>query len=209
MRHLKLSRPKSVFNFRNWLFLSLFFLAGCGYRWTEEGTSRTVSIPYATGDENGLLTSELIYAVASSGCAEVVGERGQYQLDVAIVHHQNDVIGYKRDPQQIKEKTRKNLVANEACKVVSADVTLYEGNKILFGPKRIEALVDYDYVDGDSLKDLVLDNTDIYHSIPVQQTVLAFSLGQLEPQETALDAANRPLYRKLAQKIVDVIYSQW
>ena len=56
----------------------------------------------------------------------------------------------------------------------------------------------YDYVDRDSLKDLILDNTDLSYSSPVQQTVLVFSLGQLEPQEAALEAAAKPLYRKLS-----------
>ena len=88
------------------------------------------------------------------------------------------------------------------------NVTLYQGSKVLFGPKRIEAIADYDYVDGDCVKDLVLDDTDLSKPIPIQQTVLAFSLGQLEPQETALDASCRPLYRKLSQKILDLIYTR-
>ena len=128
----------------------------------------------------------------------MVGHGGDYRLEAVIAHHQNDVIGYRRDPQEIRGKIRKNLVANEACRLMGVDITLYEGSQVLFGPKRIEAFSAYDYVDGDCIQDLASDDT----------TVLAFSLGQLEPQETAFDAAQRPLYRKLSQKIVDAVIAQ-
>lgn len=74
----------------------------------------------------------------------------------------------------------------------------------MLGPLRFMADVDYDYVDGDSLQDLQFQNAEGQHLI-----VLPFSLGQLEPQEAAHEAAQKPIYQKLSQKIVDAISAQW
>ncbi len=74
----------------------------------------------------------------------------------------------------------------------------------VFGPVRLNAFVDYDYVDGDSLQDLQFRDQSGERKI-----VLPFSLGQLEPQEAAHEASALPLDRKIAQKIVDVLEAQW
>ncbi len=80
------------------------------------------------------------------------------------------------------------------------EVVFYEGDsdQIAYGPYAITASSDYDYIDGDSIQDLTFVDTQ-----GVFTTVLPFSLGQLEPVESAQEAATQPLYRRLAQKIVD------
>ena len=118
----------------------------------------------------------------------------------------NDTIGYRRDPQRIKTKIKHQLLACEGRRQLEADVTLYEGNsdKIAAGPFRVTADVDYDYVDGDSYPQLTFIS-----KTGETVVVLPFSLGQLESIEAAQEATNRPLYRKISQKIVDVISAEW
>src|SRR4029077_19495678 len=95
---------------------------------------------------------------------------------------QNQTVGYRRDKQKVSGKIRKNIVACEGRRALTATVTLYEGGSdtIAAGPYTITAESDYDYVDGDSIQDLAFINS---HGVPT--TVLPFSLGQLESIESA------------------------
>jgi len=186
------------------LICLLLILSGCSYRWAaDEG--RTMSIPFVQGDEDGTLTAELIRSFDSAGPVRV-GSDGRYRLDVAIVREQVDSLGFRRDPQEIRGKIHKDLVQNEVRKTMTVEVALFENGKKdpILGPFLLSSYVDMDYVDGDSLPDLQFQNAK-----GVKTTVLPFSLGQLESQESAIEAAQRPLYKSLSQKIVDVISSQW
>jgi hypothetical protein len=196
---------------RNKLY-SLFFLSvltGCGYRFSPdfpEGHRPTLVVPYATGDDDGIFTSELIRTLTSSGIANVQRAHGDFLLQIKLVNGPNQTVGYRRDKQKVSGEIRKNIVACEGRRSLSAEVTLFEGSsdKIAAGPYTISADADYDYVDGDSIQDLTFINTS---GIPT--TVLPFSLGQLESFESAHEAAGRPLYEKLSQKIADTIFSAW
>lgn len=191
-------------------FCLLLLLAGCGYRWQPEGFSLgprpTISVPYVPGDADGSLTSEIVRAVAISGIGEVRQWGAQYELKVSIAGAEGETIGYRRDRQQISGESQKNLVASERRKTMSLHVELQEAEsgKIACGPFRIEAYADYDYVDGDSIQDLVFVGPN-----GVSQVVLPFSLGQLESNEAAEEAAMRPLNIQIAKKIVDAIFAEW
>ena len=87
---------------------------------------------------------------------------------------------------------------------MTIEVALCQGTEVVYGPYRVAADADYDYVDGDSIRDLTFID-----SSGSTITVLPFSLGQLEPKESAALAATKPLYRRLAQKVVDAISSEW
>ena len=184
-------------------------LAGCGYRWSPdfpEGHRPTIVVPYVSADEDGTLTSEVIRTLTSSGIANVRTSHGDFLLKIAVVNGQNQTVGYRRDKQKVAGKISKNIVACEGRRSLSAEVTLYVGasDTIAAGPYTITADTDYDYVDGDSIQDLAFIDS---HGVPT--TVLPFSLGQLESIESAGEAASRPLYEKLAQKIADTIFSTW
>ena len=191
-----------------WLFL-LLLLTGCGYRWQPDFPMEkrpSISVPFVPGDEDGTLTGEVVRALTVSGIASVENRGGDYRLGIKIVDLETESVGFRRDRQKVDGKIKKNLLASEGRKTISAEATLYEGSseKVAFGPYKVAADVDYDYVDGDSLQDLTFVD-----QMGAQVTVLPFSLGQLESIEAAQEAANRPLYEKLAQKIVDVIFSEW
>lgn len=206
MKNSKASKLLVSFNFR---ILFLIFLSACGYRWQPEypcETRPSITVPFATGDDDGSLTNEIIRTLSTSGVADVRHSHGDYRLQVVITGFNFETTGYRRDRQKISGEIKKNLVGCEGRKFMTVVATFYEGDseRIAYGPYQICEDSDYDYVDGDSLQDLAFIN-----SFGVPTTVLPFSLGQLESSEQAQEAATRPLYRKIAQKIVDVIRSEW
>lgn len=71
--------------------------------------------------------------------------------------------------------------------------------KPVIGPQTIKAFADYDYVDSNSLQDLSF----IDPSTGTRVTSIAFSLGQLDSVGSAGEDALHPIYRQLAQKIVE------
>jgi hypothetical protein len=194
-------------NIKRSLLLALLFLSSCGYRWEGDPTcSRTLFIPFATGDEDGTLTAELIRAFASSTQANIVSSEGRYRLDVSVVEHEHERIGFRIDRQVNNGKQQKNILGDEGRRNLLAHVSLYdcENEELIFGPCNVTAFADYDYVDGDSFQDLTF-----LDSAGVRQTILAYSLGQLEPSESAREAATKPLYQKLSEKIVNLVSARW
>lgn len=151
-----------------------------------------------------MLTAEIIEAISASGLADVRSYGGMYTLEIKIEGEETDKIGFRIDPQKVDGKVRKNLLAIEGRRTMTIEATLCSKGEVIHGPYFITANADYDYVDGDSIQDLTFVN-----SAGQTVTVLPFSLGQLEPSESAALAATRPLYRKLAQKVVDAISSEW
>jgi hypothetical protein len=195
-------RKKHKESLRNWILL-LLFNSSCNYQWDVQ--EKTLSIPYIFGDEDGMFTSMLVQAISSSTGARVACEASQYRLEVALVKQQNEVIGYRQDPQKIRGKVRKEILADEGRRTLSVDVTLYKVGieEPIVGPERLFARAEYDYVDGDSYQDLTFELNG------KTKTVLSFSQGQLQSAEAAQEAAARPLYRQLSQKIVDLIATHW
>ncbi|MBX7067231.1 MAG: hypothetical protein K1X28_08375 [Parachlamydiales bacterium] len=151
-----------------------------------------------------MLTAEIIEAISVSGLADVRSYGGEYTLQVVVIGEETDKIGFRIDPQKVHGKVRKNLLAIEGRRTMTIEATLCSRGEVVHGPYRITADADYDYVDGDSVQDLTFVN-----SAGKVITVLPFSLGQLESSESAALASTTPLYRKLAQKVVDAISSEW
>lgn len=179
-------------------------MPGCGYHWGDSGRERFLTIPFVKGDQDGSLTSELIETFIRETQSEIISENGRYCLDISIVEENHDIIGFRIDSQVNNSKQQKNIVADEGRKTVAVDVTLFDGDEVLLGPCRIAACNEYDYIDGDSFQDVTfLDASN------QQQTAPTYSLGQLESPEAARSASTPTLYRKLAQKIVDLISSCW
>ncbi len=196
---------------KNWrlynLLASLSFLVGCGYRWQPEypqAQRPTITVPFAAGDEDGCLTAEIIRALGSSGLADVLSSGGDYQLRVSVLSNSSENIGFRQDPQKIDGKEKKTLLASEGRRAMAIEAALYQEEKVVYGPYQIFADAEYDYVDGDSFRDLTFLNP-----AGTLVTVLPFSLGQLESIESAQEATTKPLYRQIAQKIVDAISSEW
>lgn len=156
------------------------------------------------GDENGFLTAEIAETLSRSGLADVVSSNGDYRLEISIVSCSVETIGYRIDPQKVDGEVRNNLLATEGRKNLMIQASLFQGCELVYGPCCISGEGDYDFVDGDSIEDLTFVNR-----AGQLVTVLPFSLGQLEPDESAQEAVTVPIYSQLAQKIVDAIFSEW
>jgi hypothetical protein len=180
--------------------LLLLLLSGCGYRWQSDSERPTFEIPYVLGDGDGSLTGEIVRALTVSGIGEVRQWGARYRLQAAIQSAEGQTIGYRRDRQRVNSRNQKNLIAAERRKTVSVTASLYEGDQIVLGPFTVEGFADFDYVDGDSIQDLVFIAPN-----GSRQVVLPFSLGQLESSEAAEEAAMRPLNAQIARKIVEVL----
>ena len=167
-------------------------------------SGKTVNIPYVTGDRYGLLTEELVYQLSVCGLLEYKPSTADLKLEVEIVDTTNDQIGYRKD-RNPDGTLKKNLMPTESRQKVNAKVSLISNldKEVIWGPKIISADVDYDYVEQDSLRDLSFLN-----AAGVRQTVLSFSLGQMESVGSAQDSALIPLYRRLAENIVDAIVGE-
>ena len=191
---------------KNWFLLLLLFSSSCSYRWGADGAPSAISLPFIEGDEDGSLTRAIVARLNAVGIPTVAPACAPFRLDVRFTQCATDVIGYRKDRQKVGGKERKDLVASESRKSVTLEVALYDETRkeVVRGPYTLCADQDYDYVDGDSLQDLLFMN-----GANQWVTVLSFSLGQLESNEAAAAAASRPLYVKLAQKIVDSISAEW
>jgi hypothetical protein len=179
----------------------LLLLLSCGYHVSDEqDRQNTISVPFIKGDADGMLTSEIIHALSATGHFEYRKNNGNLELQVAIASDSDDRIGYRYDRDPTTGELRKNIVGTENRETVTVEVKLIDvyTQQVVLGPDVINASADYDYVDSHSIRDLVFFNP---HGRPT--TIIDFSLGQLDSIEGAHDDAQTPIFRKLAQKIVD------
>lgn len=169
----------------------------CGYRVAGPEERKTISIPYAEGDQRGELTAELIWQLEQTGLYQFVRGGSDLVLKVAVKGDQKETIGYSYDRHAITGKIEQNLMSTENRKNLTAQVTLLEGDKVVLGPLEITGVGEYDFVDVNSLRALSFINEQ-----GKREKVITFSLGQLDSVEGAEDNVLIPAYRQLARKIV-------
>ncbi|MES2121378.1 MAG: hypothetical protein V4492_01205, partial [Chlamydiota bacterium] len=143
-----------------------------------------------------------VKALSSSGRFDCVQNGGQYILEISIIADSDDRIGYRYDRNPTSGKLRKNIVGTENRRTISAEMRLIDSysRDILIGPQIVKGYSEYDYVDSNSIRDLTFTNT---HSVP--QTILNFSLGQLDSIVGAHDDSSIVAYRNLARKVIDAM----
>lgn len=176
----------------------LMSLSACsGYQQgncTWSGRSQTVSIPYVHGDKLGYLTSALARELSSSGMYCYRDCEGEYRLEVSLSELEDSNIGYRYDRKGEDGRIRQRVIPAEGRAKVVATVALYPSGccEPVLGPVLIEGAVDFDF--------------DVYanHS---QDNL--FSLGQLNDRDVSRDLVTLPLYRQLAQNIVDYLTNTW
>jgi hypothetical protein len=188
---------KNIFIF----FFFSFYFTSCAYHLKQAQEIKSLNVHYIYGDNDGLLTKELIYQISSSGAFDYRTTNSDYILKVSIDNISNDQIGFRYDRHN-DGTLKKFLMPTENRQKITASVSIIsqKSDKVVFGPKTITADVDYDYVEQDSLKDLSFIDAN-----SLRVPVLPFSVGQMESINSATEAALIPLYRILSQKIVDLL----
>jgi hypothetical protein len=190
------------------LFTLLVLASSCGYQFEgspESKTLTTITVPYVQGDAEGKLTTELIHQLGSSGYFVCVQNGGEWILNVVISADSQEKIGYRYDRHGPEGKRRKRLVATENRRILAAHVSVIKSStdELLIEPTLVSSDAEFDYINPDSIRDLTFVN-----SSGTTKRTLNFSLGQLDSIEGATDDVSTPLYRHLAQKIVDAIINQ-
>lgn len=169
---------------------------GCGYRpghGSFLSSYKTICIPYVEGDDQGVLTTFLIRSFEKQGRLCYRSRGAQLALRVCLFAPEEKTIGFAYAPKDERD-VENVIVSNEARTFLKARVTVIDcvtGTCVL-GPFEVGTWIDFDYEPD-------LGNVDAH----------AFSLGQLEMFDLAEDAALRPLYQLLAQKIVDYVVNSW
>ncbi|MBI2743854.1 MAG: hypothetical protein HYX48_08065 [Chlamydiales bacterium] len=185
------------------LLCILLFLTACGYRFEADepvASVRTITVPYVRGDAEGKLTSELIHQLTSSGYFECRQGGGDLLLNAVIVSSNLDQIGYRHERHGPTGHLRHRLIGTENRREVVVEISLIDTrtNTILIEPTKVVAHAEYDYIDPDSIRELLFINNE-----GVPERTITFSLGQLDSVEGGQDDSATPLYRHLSQKIVD------
>lgn len=181
---------------------------GCGYHFDGDelhGGAVSISVSFIKGDLQGRLNTELVRALSDSGYFDCVQNGGELLLEVSIVGDGDNRIGYRYDRNPQTGKLRDNILGTENRRTLIANVSLIDTytNSTILGPQIVKAEADYDYVDSNSIRDLIFMNQD-----GVPEKVLDFSLGQLDSFEGAHDDATIVIYHRMAQKIVNGLLIQ-
>lgn len=192
---------------KSFFLLILFLLTSCGYRFEEKSHANrpTISIAYVSGDQTGLLTHFLVKELSSSGYFQYANNDAELKLSVKILDKSNSVIGYRHDRFN-DGSFRKTVMPTEGREKVVVEVSILSSasNNVVLGPYQITTDSDYDFVEKDTLDDL-----SFVDPLGNRIKVLPFSIGQLEAIESAQTAALTPLYRQVAQKVIDLISAEW
>lgn len=184
--------------------LLLLALSACstGYRSLNQPLSYndekvSVTVPPIKGDIDGTLRTALIQELSSNGGFVFTGSRAKYELAVKILSNSKDRIGYKYDQQPITGKMVNRLVANEGRRTVEIEANLIDRStkKKVQGPFRVSGYAEYDYVNSNSYENMIVNP-----ELGNQQSVLAYSLGQLGSEEEASNTALNPAFRSVAKK---------
>lgn len=185
-----------MFIILRFLFL-LSLLTSCSYQFGQsclQDKYSTMTIPYCGGDKDGRLTAALIRHLSQSGTLEYCNSNGQLTLVVKLLKVRDKNIGFRYDRNRKKDELLDTIIPTEMRRTVFAEVVVIESysKRVLIGPARISASVDFDH--------------DYYSS---RNGINIFSLGQLGDIDAAYDACLAPLYQNLAEKIIDYVNNSW
>lgn len=172
-------------------FFILLVLTSCGYQFDNisHDSRKTICVPYALGDHQGDLTTQVIHLLASSGKFLPVSSGGRYQLNIYLLNSRNENVGFRYDVNQDGALTN-TLVPQETRTSLLVEIDLYDRfyDCTVIGPAKVSASTVYDHE---------------WYSSP--NAINVFSLGQVNDYSDARDGALFPLNQKLAQKIVDLV----
>ena len=137
-----------------------------------------------------------------SGAFICVSKDGDFTLKGEVIGNTMQQIGYQYDKEITTGKRINRLIPNEgrAEKAVLISVIDTTSGKTVYGPCSMKASSDFDFVNTDSVQ-----STSFIDSAGSRQSVLFFSLGQLDSEEGAQDISSEAVNINLAKKIAEGI----
>ena len=162
--------------------------------------SRTISVSYLTGDDKGLLTDAVIKALSLSGSFKYVCNNGDYTLKGEVIESKIQQTGYEYDKTITTGERINRLIPNEGRAEKAALISLIDtsSGKTVYGPFSVKASSDFDFVNTDSVQ-----STSFLDVAGNRQSVLFFSLGQLDSEEGAQDISSEAVNKNLSKKIAE------
>lgn len=166
----------------------LILCTSCGWHLAsnyDQNSAQTLSIPYAYGDGDGMLTNELIAQVQKETSFDYVQGTGAYTLKVQLLDTKSENIGFRYDPHKL-HNGKKRIIPDEVRRKLLAKVSLVHSasGKEVIGPAYLMGSCEFDHR---------------YYNL--SHNINRYSLGQLTDIDTTYDVVNIPLYRDLARQI--------
>ena len=189
-----------------WISMSgpSLMIAGCGYHSNNEEMTHqfpVISVAYFSGDRDGSLTDNIIQGLCFYGFT-YSNRKNTMILQGEMINDNTEYVGYQYDRHPLSGQLINRLIPNEGRREITIRFSLIDSDsqQALYGPFVISATSDYDFCDSDSLQ-----STSFIDSSGTRQSVLAFSLGQLDSAQGAHAASHVPIYQNLTRKIVEII----
>ncbi|PCI78368.1 hypothetical protein COB21_00610 [Candidatus Aerophobetes bacterium] len=196
----------------------LLLLAGCVPRQAAETTgvssgktTASIAVPLVKGDSQGEITAAIIRGLCNNSiCWEYQpsSSGAEYTVHLTVISQEKDPIGYRYDREDFTKTKIDRLIQDEVRRTLVLQGVLYRRGekKPAVEPFRIEGSCAYDYINSHALFDaaFVNDEGDL-------ESVLEFSLGQLDALDGAEDASRNALFESAAQNFVqglDHLYYQ-
>ncbi len=161
-----------------------------------------MSIPYIQGDPAGLLNNTLVEMISRSGKYQCVQKGGDLLLQVILLSDVNDKIGFQYDRDNTVSRRERNIIGIENRRTATAQVSVYNAHteELVLGPFEVKGFSEYDYFDSGSPRDMSFVSPG-----GKNESIIRFSLGQLDSVEGAHDTTSNALYNDLSQKITRAI----
>ena len=159
----------------------------------------TTAIPVIKDDPEGYLRNYLAREMATTGSIYYKDTGAKYKLVVSVVTDRNSKISFLWDRDPVTNENLRVFYPAEGMREVVAKVELIniKTEDAVIEPFFISASADYDFVNP-----TVLDTVEFRDALGGDESILQYSLGQLDSEEGAKTESYNPVYHRLAKKIV-------
>ena len=170
---------------------------------TSEPRVFKVAIDRISGDPQGELTAVIIQALSRESMLwqyEPIAALADYVLHLSVLSREESPLGFRYDLESFNNIRVDRLVQDEARKSLMLEGRLCKlpSGKQVAKTFRVEGSCDYDYINSHALFDAAFVNNE-----GDLESVLEFSLGQLDALEGAQSASKQALYTDVANNFVE------
>lgn len=162
----------------------------------------TTAIPVIRKDPNGYLRNYIAREMSYTNSLYYKDRGAKYQLLVTITEDTNSKISYMWDRDPVTNGNLGVFYPTEGMKEVIAKVELIDrktGSTVI-EPFFVKAEAIYDFVNP-----TVPDTVEFQTAFGGDESILQYSLGQVDSELGAKEATYNPVYQRLAKKIVSRI----